>query len=100
MCRQRHQSPWKENQSHTWSKNYQVILVIGVFNTLIEIHLSFLTQLMKNGESTCGDDVRRCSGSPGESIVKELASNNDQFVEEFIDVFTKMIEKVSLFKLY
>ena len=45
----------------------------------------------ENGESTCSDDVRRCSGSPGESIVKELASNNDQFVEEFIDVFTKMI---------
>ena len=54
----------------------------------------------ENGESTCGDDVRRCPGSPGESIVKELASNNDQFVEEFIDVFTKMIEKVSLFKMY
>ena len=54
----------------------------------------------ENGESTCSDDVRRCSGSPGESIVKELVSNNDQFVEEFIDVFTKMIEKVSFFKIY
>ena len=57
-----------------------------------------LNTVDKNGESACGDDVRSCPSSPGESVVTELATNNDQFVEEFIHVFTKMIEKVCYLK--
>ena len=48
-----------------------------------------------NGESTCDDDVSSCDYSDGYRVVEELAANNTQFVEEFIRVFTKMIEKES-----
>ena len=47
-----------------------------------------------NGVSSCGADVSTCSDSPGRGTVESLAADNDAFVEEFIEAFTKMIEKV------
>ena len=47
-----------------------------------------------DGESTCDEDVSSCDYSGGAQVVEELAASNNQFVEEFLSVFTKMIEKV------
>ena len=46
------------------------------------------------GDSTCDNDVSTCDYSDGFQVVEELAANNTLFVEEFLRVFTKMIEKV------
>ena len=47
-----------------------------------------------DGESTCDNDVSSCDYSDGFQVVEELAANNTLFVEDFLRVFTKMIEKV------
>ena len=46
------------------------------------------------GESVCSEDVSECEYSNGTQVVEELAASNAIFVQEFIQVFTKMIEKV------
>ena len=48
-----------------------------------------------NGVSSCCADVSTCTDSPGRGIVESLAADNDDFMEEFVVAFTKMIEKVS-----
>ena len=55
---------------------------------------SVLFAVDSDGESTCDNDVSSCDYSDGFQVVEELAANNTLFVEEFLRVFTKMIEKV------
>ncbi len=48
-----------------------------------------------DGVSVCTNDVSDCADSPSANIVRQLANNDNLFMESFIDVFTKMINKVS-----
>ena len=47
-----------------------------------------------DGHADCGDDVSKCEDSSTEPYVTKLSKDNDKFVEQFIDVFTVMIENV------
>ena len=47
-----------------------------------------------DGHADCRDDVSKCDDSSTEPYVTKLSEDNDKFVEDFIDVFTIMIENV------
>ena len=71
------------------------ILINSLYNWY-QRNIRFFIIVDANGLSSCSTNVANCADSPGKDTVEALAADNDAFIEEFIAVFTKMIEKVQL----
>ncbi len=46
-------------------------------------------------ETRCVNQLASCNKSETAKYVEELAEDKDRFIEEFIDVYTKMLDKVN-----
>ena len=71
------------------------------FSKPIHVKVAFTYSADANGNDTaCKNWLSNCPHSETAADVMELAEDKNKFIEEFIDVYTKMLEKVKSFFLF